>query len=230
MKLDKFLKTYTNMSIQSARNAISQGIVRVNDVTIKDLQFKVGKFTRVCLAEAVIQDNTAHYFMLNKPAGVVSSTLHDEHLTVLDSISLAYKHELHLAGRLDFNTTGLIVLTNNGIWSRHLTQPEKKIPKVYSVETENPMTTDYIERFASGMYFPYENITLKPAKLEILSDYKARLTIYEGRYHQVKRMFGFYDNKVTVLHRESMGDIVLDKSLACGEFRQLTTSEIASVL
>ena len=144
----------------------------------------------------------ARYFMLHKPAGVVSATVHDEHRTVLDLLDEPDKHELHIGGRLDLNTSGLLLITNDGLWSRRLTEPRSELGKVYQVETEQAIDPACVAAFARGLYFSFENLTTRPATLEILAPRRARLTLFEGRYHQVKRMFGHFDNKVMRLHRE----------------------------
>jgi 16S rRNA pseudouridine516 synthase len=115
---------------------------------------------------------------------------------VLDLIHEPDKDDLHIAGRLDFNTTGLMLITNDGSWSRRLTQPQTKLPKVYYVETEQEIGPQYAITFAEGLYFAFENLTTQPAQLEVLGPKAARLSIVEGRYHQVKRMFGHFNNKV----------------------------------
>ena len=167
--------------------------------------------------------------MLHKPKGCVSATRDPEHKTVLDLIAAPDKHQLHIAGRLDFNTTGLMLLTNDGTWSRRLTQPQTKLAKVYYVETEQDIGPHYAQIFAAGLYFAFENLTTQPAELQVLGPRTARLSIVEGRYHQVKRMFGHFDNKVLRLHREAMGPLVLDPALAPGQYRALTPDEIQQI-
>jgi len=159
----------------------------------------------------------------------VSATADPQHPTVLDLLDEPDKHELHIAGRLDFNTTGLLLITNDGQWSRRLTQPQTKLPKVYYVETEQDIGPEYAATFAAGLYFAFEDLTTQPAELELLGPRTARLSIIEGRYHQVKRMFGYFDNKVTRLHRERMGPLALDSTLAPGRYRALTDAEIQQV-
>jgi 16S rRNA pseudouridine516 synthase len=166
---------------------------------------------------------------LHKPAGCVSATRDPQHPTVLDLIHEPDKDELHIAGRLDFNTTGLMLITNDGSWSRRLTQPQTKLPKVYYVETEQDIGPEYAIKFNEGLYFAFEDLTTQPAGLELLEPKCARLSIVEGRYHQVKRMFGHFDNKVLRLHRERMGSLVLDDTLKPGEYRPLTDEEIGSI-
>lgn len=225
VQLDKFLLRNSTYSLQQLRKFILNENVTVNSAICKDIHFPVHTFTSVTLNEEVIQEKNAHYIMLNKPKGVVSATSHQTHKTVINCITEPYSTDLHLAGRLDFNTTGLVILTNDGHFSRALTQPEKKTPKTYKVQTEKPITQEYSILFEKGMYFKYEGITLMPANLNILGSHQARLTIYEGRYHQIKRMFGFFDNKVTALHRESIGEIHLDSDLQAGQYRALSANE-----
>ena len=134
--------------------------------------------------------------MLHKPVGVVSATTHDEHRTVLDLLDEPDRHDLHLAGRLDLNTSGLLLITNDGRWSRRITQPQQRKPKVYHVTTEQPITGEYAEVFERGLYFAFEDLTTLPAQLDILGSHSARLTLFEGRYHQVKRMFGHFRKDV----------------------------------
>ncbi|MNJ55354.1 Ribosomal small subunit pseudouridine synthase A [compost metagenome] len=148
---------------------------------------------------------------------------------MLDLLDEPDRNDLHIAGRLDFNTTGLLLLTNDGQWSRRLTQPKTGLAKTYYVETEQPITDAYAPTFGQGIYFAFENLTTLPAELTLLGSHSARLSIVEGRYHQVKRMFGFFDNKVTRLHRERMGPLHLDPQLAPGQYRALSQDEILAI-
>jgi 16S rRNA pseudouridine516 synthase len=177
----------------------------------------------------VIQANCAYYIMLNKPVGVVSATRDTKHKTVLDLLEYPFKNELHIVGRLDLNTSGLLLMTNDSRWSEHLTLPEKKITKRYTVTLQNKLTTEYIAAFAEGMYFAFEDITTQPAKLTIISDYRAQVELFEGRYHQIKRMFGRFRNPVLALHRSSIGNLQLDQQLAVGLSRKLTALEVNNI-
>lgn len=227
MRVDRFLSNLPQFNRQQARLLLIEKRVRVDGQIVSDPHHDIREFSRVELDEHVLQaGKPAHYFMLHKPPGCVSATQDPEHPTVLDLLSETDKHDLHIAGRLDFNTSGLMLITNDGHWSRHLTQPQTKLPKVYYVETEQDITDDYITRFEQGVYFAYEDLTTLPATLELLGPRSARLSIVEGRYHQVKRMFGYFDNKVVRLHRESIGPLMLDSRLAPGEYRALTSEEI----
>lgn len=205
------------------------GRVLVDSVVVTDPRGEIGQFSRVELDQKVLQATPAKYFMLYKPAGVVSATVHDEHRTVLDLLREDDRQGLHLAGRLDLKTTGLMLLTNDGLWSRRITQPEKSFDKVYRVETQDPVPAQAAEVFRQGIYFSYEDITTRPARLELIDSHTSRLILNEGRYHQVKRMFGYFDNEVINLHRESMGQIELDPQLEPGQYRALTRAEIESV-
>lgn len=227
MRVDRFLSNLPQFNRQQARLLLIEKRVRVDGQIVFDPHHDIREFSRVELDEHVLQaGKPARYFMLHKPPGCVSATQDPEHPTVLDLLNEADKHDLHIAGRLDFNTSGLMLITNDGHWSRHLTQPQTKLPKVYYVETEQDITDDYITRFEQGVYFAYEDLTTLPATLELLGPRSARLSIVEGRYHQVKRMFGYFDNKVVRLHRESIGPLMLDSRLAPGEYRALTSEEI----
>ena len=230
MRLDRFLANLPQFSRQDANLLISAGRVQVDQQVSRDSRQEINEFSRIVLDHDVLQaGKPARYFMLHKPAGYVSATCHDDHPTVLDLLDEADRHDLHIGGRLDLTTTGLLLVTNDGRWSRRLTQPGSALGKVYYVETEQPIEADYIEAFAAGLYFAYEDLTTRPARLELLDSHAARLTLYEGRYHQVKRMFGHFRNRVTRLHRECMGPLQLDPLLACGTYRSLTGEEIRQV-
>jgi 16S rRNA pseudouridine516 synthase len=229
MRLDRFLSNLPQYNRQTARQLLVSGHVQVDGVVVCEGLYNVSQFSRIEVDNQLLQaGKPARYFMLHKPPGVVSATEHDEHRTVLDLIDEQDKAELHLAGRLDLNTSGLLLLTNDGQWSRRLTEPRSRLGKIYRVTTEQPISAEYIEVFAQGVYFAYEGLTTLPAELVILDSHSALLTLHEGRYHQVKRMFGHFQNKVIELHRLSMGAIELDPQLAPGQYRALNAAEIAS--
>lgn len=228
MRIDRFLSNLPQFSRQQARLLLIEKRIRIDGQVVCDPQHEIRTFSRIECDERVLQaGKPARYYMLHKPAGCVSATQDPEHLTVLDLLDVPDKHELHIAGRLDFNTTGLMLITNDGQWSRRLTQPETKQPKVYYVETEQDLGNAYVVKFNEGVYFAFENLTTRPAQLELLGPRSARLSIVEGRYHQVKRMFGFFNNKVVRLHREWIGPLALDSQLAPGDYRLLSANEIA---
>ena len=227
MRVDRFLSNLPQFNRKQVRLLLVERRVTVEGVAVSDPHHDVREFSQVCVDGEILQaGKPARYFMLHKPQGCVSATSDPQHSTVLDLLDEPDKAELHIAGRLDFNTTGLILITNDGQWSRRLTQPQTKLPKVYHVQTEQDIGPQYAVTFAAGVYFAFEDLTTQPAELELLGPRTARLSIIEGRYHQVKRMFGHFDNKVIGLHRERMGPLVLDASLAPGQYRPLTDDEI----
>ncbi len=230
MRVDRFLSNLPRFNRQQVRVLLVERRVSVDGVAVSDPHHEVREFSRVCVDAEVLQaGRAARYFMLHKPPGCVSATSDPQHRTVLDLLDEPDKDELHIAGRLDFNTTGLMLITNDGQWSRRLTQPQTKLPKVYLVQTEQDIGPHYAATFTAGVYFAFEDLTTQPADLQLLGPRTARLSIIEGRYHQVKRMFGHFNNKVTGLHRERMGPLVLDPSLAPGEYRALSEEEIWQV-
>lgn len=230
MRLDRILSNQAQYSRQTSRQLIASGRVTVNDVVCRTPDQEVDRFAAVSLDGTLIKPGRpAHYLMLYKPAGYLSATCDPQHPTVMALLPDVWRDELHIGGRLDRSTTGLLILTNDGLWSRRLTEPRTKLAKVYHVRTRQPISSQTASRFAEGIHFAYEGLTTSPAQLEQLDEYSARLTIYEGRYHQVKRMFHAVGNQVESLHRESMGSIVLDPLLTPGQYRPLSPEEIASL-
>jgi 16S rRNA pseudouridine516 synthase len=223
-RLDRFISQNSAFSISDTRLLIAQKRILVDGHVAHSIQQQVTPFTHVVLDGECLSNNKPVYIMLNKPKGVVSATKDIKHTTVLDLIDHLQKSELHLAGRLDFNTTGLVLLTNDGAWSRRISLPETKLVKTYDVTVSKPLSNRYIAVFREGIHFGYENITTQPACLKILSEYTARVSLIEGKYHQVKRMFGFFQNEVLALHRESVGHLSLE-GLEVGHSRLLTIEE-----
>jgi len=229
MKLDRLIAGHQAMGRQAAHHAIAAKRVRVDGVVVTDGHHPVDRFTLVELDDAVLQaPERALYLMLHKPVGILSATKDDQHPTVIDLIDDPDKHTLHIAGRLDRSTSGLVLLTNDGRWSKRLMAAEEKVPKVYLAETLDPIAQDAVAAFASGFYFHTEDITTLPAELIILGERQARLTLHEGRYHQVKRMFHRVGNRVVNLHRESIGALVLPADLPPGAWRALRPEEVTA--
>ncbi len=229
MRLDRFIAKHTCHSHQGARLLIAAGRVEVAGMVARDSRQEIDRFVAVALDGVMLQQRAAHYLMLHKPVGYLSATSDPVHRTVMELLPVSLRPLLHIGGRLDRSTSGLLLLTNDGLWSRRITAPQIKTPKVYLVVTALPITDEAIARFAQGMHFDFEGINLAPAQLQRLGECQGRLTIYEGRYHQVKRMFHAVGNLVTSLHRERMGQIELDAALTPGDYRVLTPEEIASV-
>lgn len=228
-RLDRYLGAKLQIPRKLVRDVLLAGRVRVDGQIVKEMDRQVDEFSHIQLDGQILQANSPIYIMLHKPIGVVSATKDDQHKTVIELLNCEQREELHIAGRLDLNSSGLLLLTNDSRWSEALMSPTQKVEKVYRVTLANPLTEDYIAAFAEGMYFGFEDIWTQAAKLRILDDHVAEVTLKEGKYHQIKRMFGRFRNPVVGLHRISIGDIVLDQQLAPGESRPLTTAEVVSI-
>ena len=232
-RLDRLISELCQINKKKVRLILAQQRVTVDGVLALDIDQIVDQFSRVVMDGEVQQENQPYYIMLNKPIGVVCATKDEKHKTVVDLLTGQFDQKirecLHIVGRLDLNTSGLVLLTNDSRWSERLTSPEHKVSKCYQVTLENPVTAEYIDAFAQGMYFPYEKITTQPAILRIVSTFEAQVILTEGRYHQIKRMFGRFRNPVIGLHRHSIGQLTLDKSLKCGESRLLNVSEVSNI-
>ena len=166
---------------------------------------------------------------LGVAAGILSATSDPVHRTVIDLIDRPWRESLHIAGRLDRASTGLVVLTNDGSWSKRIMAAAHAVTKTYVVETVHPIGPDAVDAFAAGFYFHTEGITTLPAELDILGERRAIVRLKEGRYHQIKRMFHRTGNRVAALHRMAIGPLVLDPALAPGEWRMLSAAEVAGM-
>jgi 16S rRNA pseudouridine516 synthase len=228
-RLDRFISSHTGVNRRDVRALLASGRVGLNGRAAREIDQVVDQFSHITLDGQVLQDYSAKYLMLNKPSGVVSATRDDRHRTAIDLLDANTGNDLHIAGRLDFNSTGLLLLTNDGRWSRRLACAQNPVEKVYRVTLEQALTERYVEAFAQGMYFPFEDITTRPVTLTILSNYSADLRLTEGRYHQIKRMFGRFNNKVLTLHRIAIGNVSLDPGLTAGQYRPLTQIELDSL-
>ncbi|MCA2486438.1 MULTISPECIES: pseudouridine synthase, partial [Vibrio] len=171
------------------------------------------------------------YIMLYKPADFVCSHEDGYNPTAFVLLDEPKVENLHFAGRLDVDTTGLVLITDDGQWSHRITSPKHKCEKTYRVWLADAIQPDYVEKFAQGIELRNEREATLPAHLEIVNEAENEvlLTIVEGKYHQVKRMFAALGNKVELLHRERIGDIVLDDTLEPGDYRYLTQEEVDSV-
>lgn len=228
-RLDRFLSQRLGQSRREIQHLLAAGRVQVDHAVTRDGQQRIGPFSTVQLDAELLQANQARYLMLHKPAGVVSATRDSKHTTVIDLLDEPDCNDLHIAGRLDFHSTGLLLLTNDGDWSRALSAPENRIGKRYRVTLEQPLSEEYVTAFAEGMWFAHEGITTRPAQLLIVSEHVAEVTLTEGRYHQIKRMFGRFRNRVLSLHRFAVGDLELDPKLEPGASRALTGAEVLAV-
>lgn len=229
MRLDKFLAENTGLTRSQANKALRQSAVTINGEIEKNGATKISREDEICFeGELLPWVEDGLYFMLYKPQGYVCSNDDGDYPTIYQFFDYPLAGKLHSAGRLDVDTTGLVLLTDDGQWSHRITSPKHHCEKTYLVTLADPVESHYMQACAEGILLRGEKEPTKPAKLEILDDYNVNLTISEGRYHQVKRMFAALGNKVEALHRWRIGDVVLDETLEEGEFRTLTNEEIGS--
>lgn len=232
MKLDRLISQYLQCGRKVARDKLRSGLVRVNGHIECNNSRLIERFDHVSLGNDDIQALSPRYLALHKPLGYVSATTDHEHPTVIDLIDAPWADQLHLAGRLDRYTTGLVILTNDSHFSESLTQPESKIPKIYCVQTDIPITEEAVTAFKAGMPFAKEGIYTQPAEVQWSPENSPRsctLTIFEGKHHQVKRMFARFGIKVIRLHREAIGTISLD-NLKEGDYRALSDVKVSAAL
>ncbi len=228
-RLDRYLSRALGINRRDVKPLLAQGRVQVDGRSVGGTDHLIDEFSHVSFDDRVLQAKLPVYLMFHKPVGILSATRDPLHTTVIDLLQRPDKDDLHIVGRLDRGSSGLLLLTNDGRWSRALMAPEQAVPKVYLVTLQNPITSDYVKAFAEGMYFDYEDITTRPARLEILEERLARVTLVEGRYHQIKRMFGRFRNPVLSLHRTAIGNLPLDPALAPGQSRELTPVELTGI-
>jgi 16S rRNA pseudouridine516 synthase len=230
MRLDYYLAHATDLSRKDAKRAIQQGRVRVaGEVEMKTAATVTAGADISLDGKPLTLEQGHRYFMLNKPAGVVSATADGLHRTVLDLLPHPLRRDLHPVGRLDRDTTGLLLLTTDGPWSHRITSPRRGCAKVYRANLADPLGAEALAQLEAGVTLRSEAETTRPARVEVLDECTIRLTLTEGRYHQVKRMLAAVGNHVTGLHRERVGAIELDQELAPGAYRALSAVEIDSV-
>lgn len=229
MRLDKFLCDVLGVTRKEATQLLKSGEVEVDGAVVKKGATQVNDQSEVLWQERELILSGPKYIMLNKPEGFVCSHADDFNQTAFVLLDEPNIKDLHFAGRLDADTTGLVLITDDGQWSHRITSPKHKCDKTYRVWLADPIQDDYAEQFAAGIELRSERDKTLPAELEVVDETQVLLTIHEGKYHQVKRMFAALGNKVVGLHRESVGSIVLDDTLEPGEYRFLTEEEVASV-
>ena len=228
MRLDKYLANNTSLSRKQVKTVIKHGGVLIDGAHCTNAAQHIDPTSVIELDGEQIEERGPGYFMLNKPEGVVCANSDADYPTVFDFLEEDHPG-LHVAGRLDLDTTGLVLITGDGNWSHRLTSPKYKCVKRYRVLAAEFITDKMITKLESGVYIGKEKKRTAPAMTERISDDEIFLMITEGRYHQVKQMFAAVGNAVDSLHRESIGDIELDPDLAPGEYRPLTQAEVASV-
>lgn len=232
LRLDKFLKDQGIAVRSEARELIRKGLVTVNDDIVKDPGIHVNTEEDIIKVRGVpILYRQFVYYMLNKPKGVITATEDKTLKTVLDLLpDEIRRRDVFPVGRLDKDTEGLLLITNDGAFAHNLLSPKKGVKKLYEAVLDSYPGEEAIKKFEEGVYIG-DNYTALPAKLEYVSKdpVRALVEIYEGKYHQVKRMFKAVGATVLELKRLKMGDVCLDPSLKPGEFRELTPEEISQL-
>ena len=241
-RLDKFISNNSVFSRSDIRKLIKTHRIEINGKLASNTSQTINeKIDQVFVDGKHIQAIGLVYLMLHKPVGYVSATTDSEHPTVIDLIkTFAQQHksevfkrlllcDLQIVGRLDIDTTGLVLLTNDGDWNHKITSPNYHCKKTYFVTLADPINTSTQAQFMQGVQLEGEKKLARPAPINVVTPTKVHVTITEGRYHQVKRMFAATGNRVIALHREQIGTIKLSKELHAGEARFLTESEMQSM-
>ena len=232
MRLDKFLVTCAVGSRTEVKNLLKAGRVTVNGKKEKSAKLQINEERdEIRFDGQVLEYEEFVYYMMHKPQGVISATEDSKHRTVLDLLDdIAQTKEVFPVGRLDIDTHGLLLLTNDGQLAHALLSPKRHVDKTYLAHVEGIMTQEDVETFVKGI--PLKDFTCQPAKLEIVSvdsvknQSLVRVTIAEGKFHQVKRMVAYCGKEVLDLQRLTMGTLVLDENLEQGEWRRLTKEEL----
>ena len=225
-RLDKVIVSQTEYSRKDVKKLVQSKRILVNGEVIKSSDIKIDKEKDVILIDGKNIDIQEHvYLVLNKPEGYISATEDRAQKTVLDLIDEKYLcRDMFPAGRLDKDTTGMMIITDDGVFAHNILSPKKHIKKIYEVTIDIPVTDDMKKGFEEGIKLI--DGVCKSSLLEKIGEYEARVTLTEGRYHQIKRMFGMYGAKVVKLHRICMGSLYLPEDLAKGESRELTKEEL----
>ena len=226
IRLDKYLADTGAASRREAKAYIRRGEVTVDGVPARAPEQKIAETAAVCLRGQPLRYQTYHYYMLHKPAGVLTATADRSQPTVLDLFPPELRRfGLVPAGRLDKDTTGLLLVTDDGDYVHRVITPKKHVPKVYFARTDGQPTDADAERFAQGVVLG-DGTQCLPARLELLPEQGGcRVTVYEGKYHMVKRMLAGCGTPVLQLHRLSIGALTLDPALSPGAYRELSPEE-----
>ena len=229
MRIDKFLTELGIGSRSEVKKMIKTGQITVNGIPVKKAELQIDETKDVVTYQGkVLCYQQFEYYMFHKPAGCVTAVTDAVHKTVMDYMKNLTRKDLNPVGRLDIDTEGLLLITNDGMLSHELLSPTKHVPKTYYAKVEGKVAEEDVNLFLKGVDIG-EKKPCKPAELKVLvSDAvsEIELTISEGKFHQVKRMFEAVDKKVLYLKRISMGKLTLDENLKPGEYRPLTEQEI----
>ena len=229
MRLDKFLAMAGLGSRKEIKQYIRSGFVEVNGTLVKKDDFKINENSDQVSFDGQIVEYLEHlYIMFNKPDGCVCANDDRRAPTVFEYIPEYAHRDLFTVGRLDIDTTGLLLISDDGDFAHHIISPKNHIPKVYECTLANDIDDAQIKQLEQGIEF--KDFVSMPAKVEVLDKRLIHLEIYEGKFHQVKRMLIAVGNEVTSLKRISIGNVVLDENLSVGEYRLLKNDEFYSLI
>ena len=225
MRLDRFVCKSTNLSRQEAKDVINSGRVQVDK--LKDIHegFQVHVYQHITLDGTKLIPRPSRYILLHKPEGYISSNVDARYPSLFKLLPELDTDNLHIAGRLDRDTTGLVLITDDGRWSFNIISPDSDCPKTYLVTLQKPILAEAITQLQNGVILKGLEQRTRPAIVKVLNDNLIELTISEGKYHQVKRMLRAVNNKVIALHRAQIGPLELD--IEEGEWRYLTEQEVS---
>lgn len=229
MRLDKYICKSTELTRNEAKKLLKTGLVQVNGEVVKNAAAQVHENNTVSIEGEVLKARSSRYLMMHKPEDTICSNVDEMYPSLFHFVDLDKAWDMHIAGRLDADTTGLVIITDDGRWSHQIISPKKSCVKTYRVWLRDPIDPEVIGLFKEGVQLQGEKALTRPAVLEIIEPQEVLLSITEGKYHQIKRMFAAVRNKVVGLHRERIGDIVLDDDLEPGQWRYLTEEEVLSV-
>lgn len=227
MRVDKMIGNTGLDTRKNIKRNAKKGALVINGEVVKDSSVKVNPMVdEVFYMGHFVEYIENLYLILNKPAGVLSAT-QDKDETVIDLLDDFYlNYDLSIAGRLDKDTTGLVLLSTDGKFIHKITSPNSNITKTYQVKTCNSIDENFIEEFKKGIYIKEDDYTARPAELIITGDKEATVKVTEGKYHLVKRLFSNLGNEVEALKRVAIGDLILDPYLNEGDYRELTQAEL----
>jgi 16S rRNA pseudouridine516 synthase len=226
MRLDKYICKSTQLSTAKAVELIQTGMATINDETCVYEARQVHEGDIVKLNNETLTLRAFRYLMMHKPAGYICSNKDARHPSLFNILDIDNINVLHIVGRLDVDTTGLVLISDDGRWSYNITHPGQDCSKLYRVGLSKPIASEVIRTFQDGVMLQGANELTLPAKLTIMEDKDVRLSITQGKNHQVKRMFKAVGNRVNTLHREQIGSVRLN--IAEGQWRHLTKQEVLS--
>ena len=226
MRLDRFVCKSTQLTKIEAIQRINCGEVSVNGNVVTDEMAQVHENSSILLNGSQLEPRGFRYIVMHKPAGTICSNIDEFYPSLFNLLNVNHISELHIVGRLDVDTTGMVLITDDGRWSFNITRPTRECSKVYRVGLSRAIADDVATRFKEGIHLQGEQQLTRPAILDVINPKEVCLTITEGKFHQIKRMFSSVGNRVVSLHREAIGSVNLDVEV--GKWRYLTDCEVKS--